>query len=263
MTAAAVTNTPKKTKTQGRGRSNSLPCHVVEYLKNWLMSPEHINHPYPSESEKGRMVADTGIEIKRLNNWFVNNRIRFWKPRFEAMQKQQEQKKRKLKSKENSVSSITSMHPPKEKPKRTSSSPVRVKQEATKTLQVVPPAPRLDLSHLVYTATNESATVSDDESYGSSYSPKCEESSQNSYLKKTSMFRRYRKRQRREIENDDFIKTTTLESSPKVKHTCSDVEQWKLACSSYFSTCPELDDTNLPSLDEAVQLFGYSVVTTK
>jgi hypothetical protein len=93
----AITNPPKKRKLQGRRRPNSLPCDVVDYLKEWLMSPEHINHPYPSESEKARMVADTGIQMKRLNNWFVNNRIRFWKPRFEAMHKKNEQqKKRKL-----------------------------------------------------------------------------------------------------------------------------------------------------------------------
>ena len=52
---------------QGRGRNNSLSSHVVNYLKAWL--DEHINHPYPSEAEKAQMVADTGIELKRLNNW--------------------------------------------------------------------------------------------------------------------------------------------------------------------------------------------------
>jgi len=94
MTAGvATTNPPKKRKSPGRVRPNSpLPCDVVDYLREWLMSPEHIYHPYPSESEKARIIADTGIDRKRLNNWFVNNRIRFWKPRFEAMQK----KKRKL-----------------------------------------------------------------------------------------------------------------------------------------------------------------------
>merc|ERR1712078_544862 len=95
----ATTNPPKKRKSPGRGRPNSpLPCDVVEYLREWLMSPEHIHHPYPSESEKARIIADTGIDRKRLNNWFVNNRIRFWKPRFEAMQKRknEQQKKRKL-----------------------------------------------------------------------------------------------------------------------------------------------------------------------
>jgi hypothetical protein len=255
MTAATVTNTPKKKKSQGRGRSNSLPCHVVEYLKNWLMSPEHINHPYPSESEKARMVADTGIEIKRLNNWFVNNRIRFWKPRFEAMQKQQDQKKRKLsKSKENSVSSKTNSMP---LPKVTPRSSPSVKQDTKKYFQVVSPvAPsltvaRLHLSHLVETVTNVSATVSDDDSDSSSYSPKA------------SMFRRCRKRQRTEIETENLITTTTtIESSPRFKYTCNDVEEWKLACSGSFSNCQELDDTNLPSLDEAVHLFGYSIITS-
>jgi hypothetical protein len=52
---------------QGRGRNNSLSSAVVNYLKAWL--DEHIHHPYPSEAEKAQMVADTGIELKRLNNW--------------------------------------------------------------------------------------------------------------------------------------------------------------------------------------------------
>lgn len=29
-------------------------------------------------------MADTGIELKQLTNWFVNNRKRYWKPRVEA-----------------------------------------------------------------------------------------------------------------------------------------------------------------------------------
>mmetsp|Transcript_5301 Transcript_5301/g.15545 ORF Transcript_5301/g.15545 Transcript_5301/m.15545 type:complete len:389 (+) Transcript_5301:1866-3032(+) len=75
----------------GRGRINSLPTHVVDYLKAWILSPAHIHHPYPTEEEKAKIQEDTGIELKKLNNWFVNNRIRFWKPRFEAMQRKQKQ----------------------------------------------------------------------------------------------------------------------------------------------------------------------------
>lgn len=265
MTTATVTTPSKKSKSQGRGRSNSLPCHVVEYLKNWLMSPEHINHPYPSESEKGRMVADTGIEIKRLNNWFVNNRIRFWKPRFEAMQKQLEQKKSKIsKSNENSVSSETSsMSPPQGTPRRSQTSLVSVKQETKKSFQVVAPAPRLDLSDLVHTVTNVSATVSDDDSCSSNSNSQIfeREASENFDMKKTSMFRRCRKRQRTKFENDDPVTTTTSESSSRFKYTRNDVEQWKLACSSSFATYPEPGDTSLPSLDEAVHIFGFSIVT--
>jgi hypothetical protein len=34
-------------------------------------------------------MADTGIELKKLTNWFVNNRKRFWKPRVEAKLQQE------------------------------------------------------------------------------------------------------------------------------------------------------------------------------
>ena len=53
------------------------------------MSPEHIAHPYPTEPEKAQIMADTGIELKQLTNWFVNNRKRYWKPRVEARLQQQ------------------------------------------------------------------------------------------------------------------------------------------------------------------------------
>ena len=72
-------------------KSTSLPAKTVEYLKNWMMSPEHIAHPYPTENEKAQIMADTGIELKQLTNWFVNNRKRYWKPRVEARIKNQTQ----------------------------------------------------------------------------------------------------------------------------------------------------------------------------
>jgi Homeobox KN domain len=65
-------------------KTNSLPVETVEYLKSWMMSPEHIAHPYPTDLEKAQIMADTGIELKQLTNWFVNNRKRFWKPRVES-----------------------------------------------------------------------------------------------------------------------------------------------------------------------------------
>jgi hypothetical protein len=69
---------------RGQKKTSSLPAETVEYLKAWMMSPEHIAHPYPTEQEKAQIMADTGIELKQLTNWFVNNRKRFWKPRVEA-----------------------------------------------------------------------------------------------------------------------------------------------------------------------------------
>ena len=72
-------------------KSTSLPPETVEYLKNWMMSPEHIAHPYPTEQEKAQIMQETGIELKQLTNWFVNNRKRYWKPRVEARLQQQQQ----------------------------------------------------------------------------------------------------------------------------------------------------------------------------
>lgn len=79
-----MANTPTNKR-----KSTVLPRSTVDYLKNWMMSPEHIAHPYPTEKEKSEIMAATGIELKQLTNWFVNNRKRFWKPRVEARLQQQ------------------------------------------------------------------------------------------------------------------------------------------------------------------------------
>mmetsp|Transcript_84382 Transcript_84382/g.239777 ORF Transcript_84382/g.239777 Transcript_84382/m.239777 type:complete len:228 (-) Transcript_84382:737-1420(-) len=50
-----------------------------------MMSPNHIKHPYPTEQEKKEIMVATGIELKQLTNWFLNNRKRFWKPLVDAM----------------------------------------------------------------------------------------------------------------------------------------------------------------------------------
>lgn len=88
--ADAKKNDPSK-KSNGKRKSASLPSETVEYLKAWMMSPEHIAHPYPTEQEKAEIMKDTGIELKQLTNWFVNNRKRYWKPRVEARLQQQAQ----------------------------------------------------------------------------------------------------------------------------------------------------------------------------
>mmetsp|Transcript_7614 Transcript_7614/g.14403 ORF Transcript_7614/g.14403 Transcript_7614/m.14403 type:complete len:321 (+) Transcript_7614:150-1112(+) len=75
-----------------------LPRSTVEYLKNWMMSPDHITHPYPTEKEKAEIMAATGIEMKQLTNWFVNNRKRFWKPRVEARVQQHLQAQKTVES---------------------------------------------------------------------------------------------------------------------------------------------------------------------
>jgi hypothetical protein len=64
-------------------KKTALSQYAFQYLKNWMLSPAHIEHPYPTEEEKVQIMKTTGIEIKQLTNWFVNNRKRYWKPKVE------------------------------------------------------------------------------------------------------------------------------------------------------------------------------------
>ncbi|OQR81908.1 hypothetical protein THRCLA_11300, partial [Thraustotheca clavata] len=61
-------------------RSSLLPPHVIRILKDWMMSPEHMEHPYPTDVEKKQLCEETGLDMCQLNNWFANNRKRLWKP---------------------------------------------------------------------------------------------------------------------------------------------------------------------------------------
>ena len=85
------TSAAPSSQKEKKRKTTSLPSSTVDYLKAWMMSPEHVAHPYPTEKEKSQIMADTGIELKQLTNWFVNNRKRYWKPRVEARLKQQVQ----------------------------------------------------------------------------------------------------------------------------------------------------------------------------
>lgn len=58
--------------------SGGIPQPVTDYLKNWLLSPEHINNPFPTEEEKEQMQAATGLKKKQIQQWFSNNRKRFF-----------------------------------------------------------------------------------------------------------------------------------------------------------------------------------------
>ena len=68
-------------------KKRALPSITVDYLKAWMMSPEHIENPYPSEDEKANIMNDTGIELKQLTTWFANNRKRYWKPKVDELRK--------------------------------------------------------------------------------------------------------------------------------------------------------------------------------
>ncbi|GMH11909.1 hypothetical protein Nepgr_013750 [Nepenthes gracilis] len=57
-------------------RAGKLPGDTTSVLKAWWQS--HSKWPYPTEEDKTRLVQETGLELKQINNWFINQRKRNW-----------------------------------------------------------------------------------------------------------------------------------------------------------------------------------------
>eukprot|EP01018_Ginkgo_biloba_P019894 Gb_33705 [translate_table: standard] len=57
-------------------RAGKLPGDTTSVLKTWWQS--HSKWPYPTEDEKARLVQETGLQLKQINNWFINQRKRNW-----------------------------------------------------------------------------------------------------------------------------------------------------------------------------------------
>ncbi|CAN8234642.1 unnamed protein product [Cochlearia groenlandica] len=64
-----------------------LPENSVSILRAWLF--EHFLHPYPKESEKVMLAKQTGLSKNQVANWFINARVRLWKPMIEDMYKEE------------------------------------------------------------------------------------------------------------------------------------------------------------------------------
>ncbi|GAA0165549.1 homeodomain transcription factor [Lithospermum erythrorhizon] len=64
-----------------------LPETSVTILRSWLF--EHFLNPYPNESEKLILASQTGLTKNQVSNWFINARVRLWKPMIEEMYKEE------------------------------------------------------------------------------------------------------------------------------------------------------------------------------
>ncbi|CAN6286977.1 unnamed protein product [Urochloa humidicola] len=59
-------------------KKGKLPKEARQKLLSWWEL--HYRWPYPSEMEKIALAELTGLEQKQINNWFINQRKRHWKP---------------------------------------------------------------------------------------------------------------------------------------------------------------------------------------
>ncbi|XP_021718536.1 BEL1-like homeodomain protein 4 isoform X2 [Chenopodium quinoa] len=88
-----------------------LPERSVNVLRAWLF--EHFLHPYPSDADKHLLARQTGLSRNQVSNWFINARVRLWKPMIEEMYQQEskemeEERERERNREGNQTSSSTS-----------------------------------------------------------------------------------------------------------------------------------------------------------
>ncbi|KAK6159811.1 hypothetical protein DH2020_003192 [Rehmannia glutinosa] len=59
-------------------KKGKLPKDAITALLEWWNT--HYRWPYPTEEEKNRLSEITGLDQKQINNWFINQRKRHWRP---------------------------------------------------------------------------------------------------------------------------------------------------------------------------------------
>eukprot|EP00180_Rhodochaete_pulchella_P001486 Plantae.Rhodophyta-Rhodochaete_pulchella.ctg23042.p1 GENE.Plantae.Rhodophyta-Rhodochaete_pulchella.ctg23042~~Plantae.Rhodophyta-Rhodochaete_pulchella.ctg23042.p1 ORF type:complete len:218 (+),score=33.06 Plantae.Rhodophyta-Rhodochaete_pulchella.ctg23042:28-654(+) len=73
----------KTIDSSNKPRRNSLSTHANNVLRLWLFS--NFLNPYPTEEEKKSLCQETGLTLTQINNWFINARVRLWKPTIDAL----------------------------------------------------------------------------------------------------------------------------------------------------------------------------------
>ncbi|KAG5048261.1 hypothetical protein JHK85_009364 [Glycine max] len=60
-----------------------LPERSVWVLRAWMF--QNFLHPYPKDAEKHLLAVKSGLTRSQVSNWFINARVRLWKPMIEEM----------------------------------------------------------------------------------------------------------------------------------------------------------------------------------
>ncbi|XP_074591477.1 BEL1-like homeodomain protein 8 [Curcuma longa] len=73
-----------------------LPEQAVSVLRAWLF--DHFLHPYPTDVDKHNLAKQTGLTRNQVSNWFINARVRLWKPMVEEIHSLEMRQKNKTSS---------------------------------------------------------------------------------------------------------------------------------------------------------------------
>ncbi|KAL3840339.1 hypothetical protein ACJIZ3_024930 [Penstemon smallii] len=123
-----------------------LPDRSVNILRAWLF--EHFLHPYPTEADKHLLSRQTGLSKNQVSNWFINARVRLWKPMVEEMYNQEfHEEVQQSEAGEQEIDSMASVQTPIQKSNcaSTSTTPTLLYLSRGKILETDPT--KNDLSH--------------------------------------------------------------------------------------------------------------------
>lgn len=87
-----------------------LPERAVTVLRAWLF--EHFLHPYPTDTEKLMLAKQTGLSRSQVSNWFINARVRLWKPMVEEIHMLETRQGQKATQREEQSANRSSDHLP-------------------------------------------------------------------------------------------------------------------------------------------------------
>ncbi|KAL6530743.1 hypothetical protein OROGR_014603 [Orobanche gracilis] len=76
-----------------------LPEKSVSVLRAWMF--QNFLHPYPKDAEKHLLALKSGLTRNQVSNWFINARVRLWKPMIEEMYAEMNRRKARRKEEEN------------------------------------------------------------------------------------------------------------------------------------------------------------------
>ncbi|XP_022750098.1 homeobox protein ATH1-like [Durio zibethinus] len=68
-----------------------LPEKSVSVLRAWMF--QNFLHPYPKDTEKHLLAIKSGLTRSQVSNWFINARVRLWKPMIEEMYSEMNRRK--------------------------------------------------------------------------------------------------------------------------------------------------------------------------
>lgn len=120
-----------------------LPERSVTILRAWLF--EHFLHPYPSDADKHLLARQTGLSRNQVSNWFINARVRLWKPMVEEMYQQEakelEERQAAEEGSQQRTDSPTQQEPCPDQTNAVESDPSQQTHHRFSTSQLQPPAP--------------------------------------------------------------------------------------------------------------------------